>query len=180
MIGTARSGHAASPASSRRLDPRHLPLLVTLALFLAMAVTGGVLYPGFLSPQVFLNLLIDNAFLCVAAVGATFVILTGGIDLSVGAVIAFTTVLLAMLVQQSGWHPLAAIPVVLALGSAFGAAILAMVGAGWYVSVADACTDWIKQGAITEPGPERAAYETQYATYRALYPALKDIFHKLG
>ena len=123
MIGTARSGHSASPASSRRLDPRHLPFLVTLALFLAMAVTGGVLYPGFLSPQVFLNLLIDNAFLCVAAVGATFVILTGGIDLSVGAVIAFTTVLLAMLVQQSGWHPLAAIPVVLALGSAFGAAM---------------------------------------------------------
>jgi simple sugar transport system permease protein len=105
------------------LDPRHLPLLVTLVLFLAMAVTGGILYPGFLSPQVFLNLLIDNAFLCVAAVGATFVILTGGIDLSVGAVIAFTTVLLAMLVQESGWHPLAAIPVVLALGSAFGAAM---------------------------------------------------------
>jgi ribose/xylose/arabinose/galactoside ABC-type transport system permease subunit len=123
MSGTARTGNSASPAPSRRLDPRHLPLLVTLALFLAMAATGGILYPGFLSPQVFLNLLIDNAFLCVAAVGATFVILTGGIDLSVGAVIAFTTVLLAMLVQQSGWHPLAAIPVVLALGSAFGAAM---------------------------------------------------------
>jgi simple sugar transport system permease protein len=88
-----------------------------------MAVIGGILYPGFLSPQVFLNLLIDNAFLCVAAVGATFVILTGGIDLSVGAVIAFTTVLLAMLVQQWGWHPGAAIPVVLVLGSAFGAAM---------------------------------------------------------
>jgi len=120
------AGHArtsTNPAPSRRLDPRHLPLLVTLALFLAMAVIGGILYTGFLSPQVFLNLLIDNAFLCVAAVGATFVILTGGIDLSVGAVIAFTTVLLAMLVQQSGWHPLVAIPVVLALGSAFGAAM---------------------------------------------------------
>jgi xylulokinase len=65
-------------------------------------------------------------------------------------------------------------------GSAFGAAILAMVGAGWYVSVADACADWIKQGAITQPGPERAAYETQYEIYRALYPSLKDVFHKLG
>ena len=114
---------ASASSSSRRLDPRHLPLLVTLALFLSMVVVGAILYPVFLSPQVFLNLLIDNAFLCVAAVGATFVILTGGIDLSVGAVIAFTTVLLAMLVQQSGWHPLAAIPVVLALGSAFGAAM---------------------------------------------------------
>ena len=123
MNTASHAPNSTSSASSRRLDPRHLPLLVTLALFLAMAVIGGILYPGFLSPQVFLNLLIDNAFLCVAAVGATFVILTGGIDLSVGAVIAFTTVLLAMLVQQSGWHPLAAIPVVLALGSAFGAAM---------------------------------------------------------
>ena len=122
MSNTAHNS-ASSVSSSRRLDPRHLPLLVTLALFLSMAVVGAILYPAFLSPQVFLNLLIDNAFLCVAAVGATFVILTGGIDLSVGAVIAFTTVLLAMLVQQCGWHPLAAIPAVLALGSAFGAAM---------------------------------------------------------
>jgi simple sugar transport system permease protein len=124
MSNTGHTRNAtSSAAASPRLDPRHLPLLVTLALFLAMAVAGGILYPAFLSPQVFLNLLVDNAFLCVAAVGATFVILTGGIDLSVGAVIAFTTVLLAMLVQQSGWHPLAAIPVVLALGSTFGAAM---------------------------------------------------------
>lgn len=123
MSSTVHTRNSASSAASRRLDPRHLPLLVTLALFLAMAAIGGILYPGFLSPQVFLNLLIDNAFLCVAAVGATFVILTGGIDLSVGAVIAFTTVLLAILVQRFGWHPLAAIPVVLALGSAFGAAM---------------------------------------------------------
>ena len=63
---------------------------------------GGIRYEGFLAPQVFLNLLIDNAFLLVVAVGMTFVILTGGIDLSVGAVVAFTTVLLASLVQQHG------------------------------------------------------------------------------
>src|SRR5690606_28472281 len=74
-----------------------------------------------LSPQVFLNLLIDNAFLLIVAVGMTFVILTGGIDLSVGAVVAFTTVLLASLVEHHGWHPLAAIPLVLALGTCFGA-----------------------------------------------------------
>jgi galactofuranose transport system permease protein len=98
-----------------------LPLLVTVALFVAMSAAGGVLYDGFLSPQVFLNLLIDNAFLCIVAVGLTFVILTGGIDLSVGAVIAFTSVLSAALVQRHGWHPLAAIALVLALGAGFGA-----------------------------------------------------------
>jgi simple sugar transport system permease protein len=102
-------------------DPRYLSLGVTIALFVAMSAAGGVLYDGFLSPQVFLNLLIDNAFLLIVAVGMTFVILTGGIDLSVGAVIAFTTVLSAALVQRHGWHPLAAIPLVLLLGTGFGA-----------------------------------------------------------
>ncbi|MGJ4728344.1 galactofuranose ABC transporter, permease protein YjfF [Luteimonas sp. SDU101] len=102
-------------------DPRLVSLAVTIALFTGMSVAGGALYDGFLRPQVFLNLFIDNGFLLIVAVGMTFVILTGGIDLSVGAVIAFSTVLLASLVQQQGWHPLPAIALVLALGTAFGA-----------------------------------------------------------
>ena len=120
---SARTNHAAR----WRIAPKHLPLAVTVALFLAMAGAGGVLYEGFLSPQVFLNLLIDNAFLCIVAVGMTFVILSGGIDLSVGAVIAFTTVLIAALVERQGWHPLAAIALALALGTAFGAGMGALI-----------------------------------------------------
>jgi ribose/xylose/arabinose/galactoside ABC-type transport system permease subunit len=99
---------------------RYVPLAVTIALFVAMAGAGGVLYEGFLAPQVFLNLLIDNAFLCIAAVGMTFVILTGGIDLSVGAVIALTTMISATLVERHGVHPALAIPLVLAIGAIFG------------------------------------------------------------
>jgi len=102
---------------SRRL----LPLSVTILLFIGMAAFGALRYDGFLSLQVFLNLLIDNAFLCVAAVGMTFVILSGGIDLSVGAVMAFTTTLSAALLGI-GWNPYATMAVVLALGAAFGAA----------------------------------------------------------
>ncbi|WP_028920599.1 galactofuranose ABC transporter, permease protein YjfF [Pseudoxanthomonas suwonensis] len=102
-------------------DPRLVSLAVTILLFIGMSVAGGVLYDGFLRPQVFLNLFIDNGFLLVVAVGMTFVILTGGIDLSVGAVVAFSTVLLASLVQRHGWHPLPAIAVVLAVGTIFGA-----------------------------------------------------------
>jgi galactofuranose transport system permease protein len=98
-------------------------LIATVALFLLLSLVGGIRYEGFLAPQVFLNLLIDNAFLLVVAVGMTFVILTGGIDLSVGAVVAFTTVLLASLVQGHGWHPLAAMAFTLVLGTAFGAAM---------------------------------------------------------
>jgi ribose/xylose/arabinose/galactoside ABC-type transport system permease subunit len=119
------------PASRRawfaRIDPKYFPLLVTIALLVAMAVAGGAWFPGLLSPQVMLNLLIDNAFLCIAAVGLTFVILSGGIDLSVGAVIAFTTVLLASLVEHHGWHPFAAIPLALAIGATFGAGMGALI-----------------------------------------------------
>jgi galactofuranose transport system permease protein len=103
--------------------PENWSLIATVALFLLLSLVGGIRYEGFLAPQVFLNLLIDNAFLLVVAVGMTFVILTGGIDLSVGAVVAFTTVLLASLVQKHGWHPLPAMAFTLALGTAFGAAM---------------------------------------------------------
>ena len=57
---------------------------------IVMLVVGAVRFPNFLSAQVFLNLLIDHSFLVVVAVGMTFVILSGGIDLSVGAVVALS------------------------------------------------------------------------------------------
>jgi simple sugar transport system permease protein len=102
------------------MNRRLLPLSITILLFAGMAAFGAFRYDGFLSPQVFLNLLIDNAFLCVVAVGMTLVILTGGIDLSVGSVIALTTMVSAALLQ-AGWNPYAAMALVLLLGAAFGA-----------------------------------------------------------
>jgi simple sugar transport system permease protein len=110
----------AAPARRWRVPPRFLPMAGTIALFAVMVVAGSLLYPGFLSLQVFLNLLIDNAFLCIVAVGMTFVILTGGIDLSVGAVVALTTMVSATLLERHGWPAAAVIPLVLALGAAFG------------------------------------------------------------
>src|SRR5687768_8111360 len=104
-----------------RIDRQLLPLAVTVLLFLAMAGYGSVAYDGFFSPQVFLNLLIDNAFLCIVAVGMTFVILSGGIDLSVGAVIALTTMVCARLVETHHWSPALVIPLVLLMGTGFGA-----------------------------------------------------------
>ena len=113
----------APPAKRRppRLQPKYLPLATTISLFFLMAALGSVFYSGFFSLQVFLNLLIDNAFLCVVAVGMTFVILSGGIDLSVGAVIALSTMVSAALVEKQGWPPPLVIPLVLAMGTAFGA-----------------------------------------------------------
>ncbi|WP_394788325.1 galactofuranose ABC transporter, permease protein YjfF [Rhodoferax sp.] len=104
-----------------RINPKYLPLVATISLFLAMATLGSVFYDGFFSPQVFLNLLIDNAFLVIVAVGMTFVVLSGGIDLSVGSVIALTTMVSASLVENHGWSPLVVLPLVLLMGTAFGA-----------------------------------------------------------
>ncbi|MCG3126994.1 MAG: Inner membrane ABC transporter permease protein YjfF [Phycisphaerae bacterium] len=108
---------------------RHLPILAT-AVVLALALTIGALrYEHFASWNVFRNLLVDNAFLGVAAVGATFVILSGGIDLSVGSVVAFTSILIASLVEHRGQHALVAIAVALAFGVGFGAAQGALIHA---------------------------------------------------
>ena len=81
-------GYSPAVAATCRCSPR-------CALFVGMFAAGGVRYEGFADPQVFLNLLVDNAFLIVLAVGMTFVILTGGIDLSVGSVVALSTMIAA-------------------------------------------------------------------------------------
>jgi simple sugar transport system permease protein len=115
-------------APRQRIDPRHVPVLGAIAVFVATAAFGSLAYSGFFSLQVFLNLLIDNAFLLIVGVGMTFVILSGGIDLSVGAVIALTTMVSAALVEQHHWGPATAIPLVLAMGTAFGALM------GWLIT----------------------------------------------
>ena len=65
-----------------QIDSKYLPLLVTIALFLGLYAFGVVQYRGFSSPQVFFNLLIDNAFLLITSIGMTFVISSRQRDLS--------------------------------------------------------------------------------------------------
>jgi simple sugar transport system permease protein len=57
----------------------------------------------------------------------TFVILTGGIDLSVGAVVALGTVLCGVLIQKQGWSPYLVVPIVLLVGSTLGFAMGCMI-----------------------------------------------------
>ncbi len=80
---------------NRIFASRLLPLMATGLVLVALFAAAGAGYENFLSARVVLNLFKDRAFLGVVAVGMTFVILSGGIDLSVGAVRAFTTVFLA-------------------------------------------------------------------------------------
>ena len=106
---------------------RDLPSWASVALLVVAALGGAAAYPGLLSPQVMLNLLIDNAFLLVVAVGMSFVILSGGIDLSVGSVVALTTMLLALGVERAHLSPWLLIPLLLLGGAAFGALMGAVI-----------------------------------------------------
>ena len=64
--------------------------------------------------------------------------------------------------------------------AAFGAALLAAVGVGAYLTVGDAVAATIRTGQRYEPGLDAARYEDTYLIYRKLYPALRDISHELG
>lgn len=99
------------------------PLAATVAIFVVAYALSVMQFPGMLSTRVLGNLLTDNAFLGITAVGMTFVIISGGIDLSVGAVIGFTGVLVAVLITWLGVHPLAAFVIALAVAALFGAAM---------------------------------------------------------
>jgi simple sugar transport system permease protein len=104
-----------------KIDYKFLPLLVTIGLFIVAYAYGFSQYRGMRDPQAFINLLVDNSFLLISAVGMTFVILSGGIDLSVGAVIALTTVASAHLLEKEGWSPVVVIPLMLLMGVSLGA-----------------------------------------------------------
>ena len=99
------------------------PLATTLVIFTIAYALAALQYPGLLSTRVLGNLLTDNSFIGIAAVGMTFVILSGGIDLSVGAVIGFTGVFVAVHISKVGLHPLWAFAIALAVAAAFGAAM---------------------------------------------------------
>jgi simple sugar transport system permease protein len=103
----------------RRIRGRYLSPVASLVLFVVMFGVVVVRY-DFASPtQVFLNLLVDNAYLIVLAVGMTFVIVTGGIDLSVGSVVALSTVIVATALK-AGWPMPLAVGAVLVVGPLLG------------------------------------------------------------
>lgn len=101
------------------LSSKYLSVIITVILFIIAFAIPSVIYPGFFSMQVFFNLFIDNAFLIVTAIGVTFVIITGGIDLSVGSMIAFTSMVIASLLEK-GVSPVIVIPFALLLGTLAG------------------------------------------------------------
>lgn len=97
----------------------NVSLLIAIVLLIVMYVAGANMYDRFGSISTILNLFNDNAYLIVVAVGMTFVLLTGGIDISVASTLAFTGVFSAFLLEK-GWSAGVVIPLVLAIGAFVG------------------------------------------------------------
>jgi galactofuranose transport system permease protein len=95
------------------------PLLTTITIFFLAYFIGAQMYPAMQRPQAFFNLFINNGALVIVGIGMTFVILTGGIDLSVGGVLALTTAASAALLKN-GASPAVVIPLMLIMGTALG------------------------------------------------------------
>lgn len=65
-------------------------------------------------------------------------------------------------------------------GAAFGAAMLAVVGAGAFPDVPSACESLVRATSSTTPGPAASIYDELHPIYRDLYPALRPAFHAVG
>jgi len=106
---------------------RNVPFLATATVCVLLYVAASLRYSGFASLPVFVNFFGDNAFLGIAAIGMTFVILSGGIDLSVGGLAALITVLCGVLIEKQNLHPALCIPLLLLVGILFGTAMGAVI-----------------------------------------------------
>jgi ribose/xylose/arabinose/galactoside ABC-type transport system permease subunit len=102
------------------MKSRFFPLIVTFVVFSLLYAFAYSRFSSFGTMRVVCNLLRNNAHLGIPAIGVTFVILSGGIDLSPGAIIAFTGVFCALLIQRHDVHPLVTFAMILTIGTLFG------------------------------------------------------------
>ena len=164
-----------TPKTSKDWDLRAVAPFVALALLL---VLGTIANPNFIGIDNLLNVVTRSAFIAIIALGATYVITSGGLDLSVGAMVAFVASLM-ILFMNSGVIAspllmlLAAMALALAIGAACGLAnglittigriepFIATLGT---MGIYRGLTTWLSQGgAITLREPElQALYRPVY------------------
>lgn len=109
-------------AKKAKLSKTSFLLLITILMFAVMYIAGMIIFNdrGFARPQMFLNLFISNAGLIVIACGLTIVMITGGIDISVGSVTALVCMSSADIMQNKGMSAYAALILSLVIGLLFG------------------------------------------------------------
>ena len=105
----------------KNITDSNLLLLITIVVFFAMYI-GAIVFQGkgFLKAQTFLNILSANAALIIASCGMSVVMITGGIDISVGGVAALVSMCCAVYLDFKGGSVAVAILIALAIGVGFG------------------------------------------------------------
>lgn len=106
----------------KKLNGNSFLILITVLLFIVMYAAGMIIFAdkGFAKPQMFLNLFISNAGLLVIAMGQTIVMITAGIDISVGSVTALVCMVAANQMENHGASAYMAVVLALVIGLAFG------------------------------------------------------------
>ncbi|WP_455132599.1 ABC transporter permease [Microbacterium aurum] len=120
-MNTSTAGNGAWNTLSMKVRGNWLPI----AIFIGIVVLVAVFVPAFFQPSNLLNVGRQSAIVGVIAIGMTFVILTGGIDLSVGSILALSGVMTAMLINNGMVVPLA---MIVALLVGVGVGILNGIG----------------------------------------------------
>lgn len=97
-------------------------LVITILLFAVMYIAGMIVFQdkGFAKPQMFINLFISNAGLIVIGCGMTLVMITGGIDISVGSVTALVCMSAAYAMEKKGFNAYTAVAISIGIGILFG------------------------------------------------------------
>lgn len=114
----------------KQINSNSVLLLITISLFVVMYIVGCIIYAdkGFSHFQTFLNVLVTNAGLICVACGMTCAMLTGGIDISVGSLIAMDCMIMAVGMGVRGYPCGIMLIFVLLIGLVFGLVQGIMVG----------------------------------------------------
>ena len=104
-----------------KVSDTNLLLAITIVIFFAMYIGAVVIQGGgFTKPQMFFNILNSNAALIITSVGMSIVMISGGIDISVGGVVALVSMSCAVHLDMKGGSVFGSMLIALGIGLAFG------------------------------------------------------------
>ncbi|MBP5261574.1 MAG: sugar ABC transporter permease YjfF [Clostridiales bacterium] len=153
------------------LTDTNLLLIITIVVFIVMYVCAVVFIgKGFTKPQSFLNILNENAALIVLSCGMSVVMISGGIDISVGQVTALVCMACAVHLDYNGGNVVSAICLALGIGLAFG------IVQGFLVAYLDIQPFIVTlAGLFFAKGMTTIINATQFNVENEQFKALKDI-----
>ena len=120
MLNMLRTDGAPKPPS-RKMTDTNLLMTITIVVFFAMYICSIVfLGEGFRKPQTMLNLISTNSYMIILACGLSIVMITGGIDISVGGVTALVAMSCAVYLEMHDGNVFVAVLIAIGIGLAFG------------------------------------------------------------